>query len=125
MKLLLDTHIVLWWLDDPTLLAEAARNAISDPDNDVFVSAVVAWEIAIKRGLGKLTAPPDFESAIEACGFIPMVITVEHALGVESLPLHHRDPFDRMLIAQSQLEDCTIVTRDSEFARYGIATIVG
>ena len=125
MKLLLDTHIVLWWLDDPNLLSEDARNAIADPANEAFVSAVVAWEIAIKRGLGKLTTPPDLESAIQSCGFVPLAISVEHALAVESLPLHHRDPFDRMLIAQSQLETCTLVTRDSEFAPYAVPTIVG
>jgi PIN domain nuclease of toxin-antitoxin system len=125
MKLLLDTHIVLWWLDDPALLSSDARDAIADPANDVLVSAVVAWEIAIKRGLGKLTAPPDFEAAIQSAGFETLPITVAHALATESLPPHHRDPFDRMLVAQAQFENCTIVTRDPVLAQYGVPTIVG
>lgn len=116
MTLLLDTHVVLWWLDDPALLSEDARDAIADPVNDVFVSAVVAWEIAIKRGLGTVTAPPDFETAIRASGFRELPVTVAHAFATESLPLHHRDPFDRMLIAQAIVEAATIVSR-AEFER--------
>jgi PIN domain nuclease of toxin-antitoxin system len=120
MNLLLDTHVVLWWLDDPALMSEAARDVISEPSNDVFVSAVVAWEIAIKRGLGKLTAPPDLEAAIYASGFQVLPVTVPHALQTESLPFHHRDPFDRMLIAQAKCESSSIVTRDSMFELYGV-----
>jgi len=125
MKLLLDTHIVLWWLDDPALLSKDARDAIADPANEVLVSAVVAWEIAIKRGLGKLTAPADFDVAIQSAGFAMLPVTVAHALATELLPPHHRDPFDRMLVAQAQIENCTIVTRDPVLAQYGVATIVG
>ena len=124
MKLLLDTHVVLWWLDDPTLLSEDARNAIADLDNDVFVSAAVAWEIAIKRGLGKLTAPPDLELALRACQFSSLSISVTHALATESLPAFHRDPFDRLLVAQALLENLTIVSRDPKLARYGVPAIV-
>lgn len=125
MKLLLDTHVVLWWLDDPTLIAEPARDAIAEPANEVFVSAVVAWEIAIKRGLGKLTAPADLIQAIQACGFQELPVTAPHALATESLPLHHRDPFDRMLIAQAKCEGAAIVSRDANIPLYGVATITG
>jgi PIN domain nuclease of toxin-antitoxin system len=113
------------FLLDPALLSQDARDAIADPANDVLVSAVVAWEIAIKRGLGKLTAPPDFDAAIQSCGFIPLPITIAHALATESLPPYHRDPFDRMLVAQAQIENCTIITRDQVLAQYGAPTIIG
>jgi PIN domain nuclease of toxin-antitoxin system len=123
MKLLLDTHVVLWWLDDPALLSTSARTAIADPHNAVLVSAAVAWEIAIKRALGKLTAPSDFETAIQVSGFQALPVTVAHALAAGGLPPHHRDPFDRMLIAQSQHEGCTMVSRDASLALYGFPLI--
>lgn len=124
MRLLLDTHVVLWWLDDPMLLTDSARTVIANMDNDVFVSAAVAWEIAIKRGLGKLTAPSDLQSAIDACHFSALPITVSHASATESLPPHHRDPFDRLLVAQALIEDLTVVSRDPNIARYGVPVIV-
>ena len=120
MKLLLDTHVVLWWLDDPNLVAEAAAEMIFEPTNEVFVSAVVAWEIAIKRALGKLMAPHNLEAVIAAAGFKPLPITLSHALAIESLPDHHRDPFDRLLVAQANLEGCTLVTRDEMVKRYPV-----
>jgi len=123
MNLLLDTHVVLWWLDDPALIDVAARNAIADPANTVFISSVVAWEIAIKRALGKLTAPLGFEAAILACGFTEMPVTIAHALANENLPTLHRDPFDRMLIAQAQFEGCSVVTRDPIIASYNVAVV--
>jgi PIN domain nuclease of toxin-antitoxin system len=121
MTLLLDTHVVLWWLDDPAILSTPARTAIANPQNDVLVSAAVAWEIAIKRALGKLTAPSDFETAIQFSGFQPMPIT--HALMAGGLPAHHRDPFDRMLIAQALQEGCTLVSRDPNMALYNVPVI--
>ena len=123
MILLLDTHAILWWLDDPTSLSAAAREAITDPENEVFVSAVSAWEIAIKRGLGKLDAPADFAITIETCGFQSLPITIAHGLATEQLPPHHRDPFDRMLIAQAQLENATLITRDPLIAMYQVPII--
>lgn len=123
MKLLLDTHAVLWWLEDRANLSETARDAIADPANIAFVSAVSAWEIAIKRSLGKLDAPGNFVEAIELCGFQSLPITLKHGLATESLPSHHRDPFDRMLIAQAIVENATLVTRDPLIRQYGVATI--
>ncbi len=123
MILLLDTHVVLWWLDDPSLVSHAARDAISEPTNEVLVSAVSAWEIAIKAGIGKLDSPPNFESAVVQCGMKLLPITVPHALRTQFLSLHHRDPFDRMLIAQAIVEGATIVTRDALIPQYGVPTI--
>ena len=123
MKLLLDTHVLLWWLDEPTLLSAAARAAIQDPANSVAVSAAVVWEIAIKRGLGKLIAPPDLKAAIADCGFQLLPITAEHALRTEGLEWHHRDPFDRMLVAQALIENGVVVSRDPVLIQYGVPLI--
>jgi PIN domain nuclease of toxin-antitoxin system len=124
MTLSLDTHVFLWWLEDPHLLAKAARKAIGDGKNTVYVSAVVAWEIVIKRALGKLDAPGDLEAAMTANRFLPLPITVPHVLAVRSLPDHHRDPFDRLLIAQARHEGFHLVSRDGHVARYGVPQIV-
>lgn len=125
MTLLLDTHVLLWWLDDPGLhISAEARDAISDPDNLVLVSSASAWEIAIKRSLGKLTAPHDLETAIQSCGFVTLPISIAHALATESLPMHHRDPFDRMLLAQASIVKATIVSRDPQLAAYGLPIII-
>jgi len=124
MKLLLDTHVVLWWLDDPLLLSAAAREAIADPGNEVFVSAVVCWEIAIKRAIGKLTAPRDLRGALQSCGFTELSITPAHALATETLPKYHRDPFDRLLVAQALLEQALLVSRDPWVSAYEPATVI-
>ena len=122
MNLLLDTHALIWWLATPERLSEPARNEIADPGNGVYVSAASAWEMAIKTGLGRLTAQPDLQSWLPARlsteRFVPLPVTLAHALGVERLPFHHRDPFDRILIAQANAEGMALVTRDSAFDRY-------
>jgi PIN domain nuclease of toxin-antitoxin system len=120
MTLLLDTHTFLWWLDDPALLAESARKAIADGKNLVYVSAAVAWEIAIKRSLGKLDAPEDLEAVMAANRFLPLPVTVPHALAVATLPDHHRDPFDRLLIAQARHEGFQLVSRDPFMKLYDV-----
>jgi PIN domain nuclease of toxin-antitoxin system len=120
MTLLLDTHKFLWWLDDPALLAESARKAIADGKNLVYVRAAVAWEIAIKRPLGKLNAPEDLEAAMAANRFLPLPVTVPNALAVASLPDHHRDPFDRLLIAQARHEGFQLVSRDPFMKLYDV-----
>ncbi len=99
MQLLLDTHTLIWWLANNPTLANEAKDAIANPDNLVFVSAASAWEIAIKKSLGKLQAPDDLAVQIKQKNFISLAINIEHALKVEKLPLHHQDPFDRILIA--------------------------
>ena len=120
MNLLLDTHALLWWLDDPSLLSQPARDAIRDPQNIVHVSAVVAWEIAIKLAIGKHSVTGDIAQALAATRFRHLPITIDHAFAVQGLPLHHRDPFDRMLIAQATREGLTLVSRDSWVASYQV-----
>ena len=124
MTLLLDTHVLLWWLDEPRILSKEARNAIGDGKNTVYVSAVVAWEITINRALGRLDAPDDLEAAMVANRFLPLPVTVKHALAVTRLPDHHRDPFDRLLIAQARHEGFKIVSRDPILAHYDVPCLV-
>ncbi|MCL4217973.1 MAG: type II toxin-antitoxin system VapC family toxin, partial [Candidatus Hydrogenedentes bacterium] len=107
MNLLLDTHTLLWWLDDDSALSPEARACIGNTHHVVHVSAVTAWEISIKKALGKLEAPGDLDVAILASGFKELPITMAHALAVGILPKHHSDPFDRMLVAQAKLENLT------------------
>lgn len=124
MNLLLDTHAFLWAVDNAPRLSEAARQAIVDGNNVVFVSAATAWEIAIKKSIGKLTVPTgSYLEELRLHRFTPLTITTEHALAVENLPHHHKDPFDRLLIAQAQVEKLTLVTHDPKFNAYNIPTI--
>ena len=123
MRLLLDTHILLWCLADDPTLPTPVRQAIVDSNNDVFVSAASAWEISIKKAAGKLEAPNDLPEAIAACRFEPLSISIYHAMKAGSLPRHHEDPFDRMLVAQSILESLTLVTRDARISAYGISIL--
>jgi len=123
VRLLLDTHVVLWWMDDPRVVSDEARRSITDPKNDVFVSAAAAWEITIKKSLGKLEAPDDLEDAIKDARFETLPITVRHALEVQHLPPIHQDPFDRIQIAQAIYEDLTLVTRDARIFAYDVRTL--
>ena len=121
MNLLLDTHVLLWWLDDPTtLLSEQALTAIRNPDNEIIVSVVSAWEIAIKKALGKLESPENLKEVITDSGFELMPIDYEHAWQVKDLPPHHRDPFDRLLVVQAKIEHLTLVTRDPKLQAYNV-----
>ncbi len=120
--MLLDTHALLWWLADEELALET-RDQIADPANSVAVSAASVWEISIKRALGKLAAPDDLPEQIRASDFAPLPIDLNHALAAGQLPQHHDDPVDRMLIAQAQIEQLTIVTRDRRFRDYDVAVV--
>lgn len=120
MNLLLDTHVLLWWLDDPRRLSPNAATAIQDEGNEVFVSAAVVWEIMIKKALNKLAVPNDIVDVISQNRFNRLAITIEQALAVEKLPMHHRDPFDRILVAQAMVEGMTLVHRDQEIAKYTV-----
>ncbi len=124
MRLLLDTHVLLWWLAADSGLSGEAHAAIAEGANTILISAASAWEMAIKRALGKLTMPDLLDEAITASGFQALPITVAHALLAGGLPRHHDDPFDRMLIAQAQSDGLTIVTRDTQFSHYGVRTIL-
>ena len=123
MRLLLDTHVVLWWIARYAFSA-AAQGAIADPASDVFASVASAWEMAIKRALGKLDVPDDLEQQLARHGFTPLPINLAHALAAGALSRHHADPFDRMLIAQALAEGLTIVTRDGRFSAYGVPILV-
>lgn len=124
MKLLLDSHAFLWWLADDSKLSAEAKKAVADPSSIVHVSAATVWELAIKAALGKLDLDgADLVKEIEENDFVELPITARHALAAATLPRHHEDPFDRMLIAQAQIEGLTVVTRDPAFRAYG-ATIL-
>ena len=123
MRLLLDTHAALAFLqDDPRLGADAAA-ALEDPSNQVLLSAVVVWEIAIKRAIGKLPVDQRYLSLLLDGGVEPLAISLEHARAVEELPPHHRDPFDRLLVAQAAAEHATIVTNDTRIGAYDVAVL--
>jgi len=127
MRVLLDTHSFLWAITDPDKMSPQALEILSNKSNQVFLSVASGWEIAIKSKLGKLSLPINIESyilkqiAIAAIDVLP--IQMSHALHVYKLPLHHQDPFDRIIIAQSQLENLPIVTGDSTIARYPVRTL--
>ena len=121
MNVLLDTHVLIWW-DEGRRIAAAARQAIEEADS-VYVSAVSAWEVAIKTGLGRLRPTRTVEEAASESGFLELPVTFRHAERVTGLPPHHRDPFDRMLVAQAAVEELILVTRDPLFGRYGVALI--
>jgi PIN domain nuclease of toxin-antitoxin system len=123
VNLLLDTHAFLWWIDGREALDPGAFEAIIDPDAVVVVSAASVWEIAIKRALGKLDAAGVLQDEILVHGFRPLTITVDHAERAGGLPPHHKDPFDRMLVAQAQAEDLVLVTRDPALAAYEVRTL--
>lgn len=123
MQLLLDTHALIWWLSKDVKLSARAYKEIANPCNLVFVSAASAWEIAIKKSIKKLETPDDLVEQINAKNFQPLAITIEQALAVEKLPMHHQDPFDRILIAQAQCLNLTIVTRDLKFNSYDVDLI--
>ena len=122
MSLLLDTHVVLWWLtDDPTLAADIKERLDHEPD--VYVSPATIWEVAIKQSIGKLDKPADLPERIRHSGFRRLNITAEHGIVAGRLPLIHKDPFDRMLVAQAQVEHLTLVTRDPEIPKYDVETL--
>jgi PIN domain nuclease of toxin-antitoxin system len=123
MKLLLDTHMLLWWLTDNPKLSKSECEIITDPDNLVFVSAASAWEIAVKKMIGKLDAPDDLPAALAANDFLELPISITHAQFLYQLPPHHHDPFDRIMIAQSFCEDLVFLTRDSKILLYSIKSI--
>lgn len=123
MRLLLDTHTTIWVFSAPHLLSARARNAISAGENEVFVSVVSPWEIAIKRSKRKLPAPEDLGDAVENHRFQLLPVLLRHTEAIDSLPNHHGDPFDRMLVAQAIVDELTLVTADRVLRRYPVATL--
>lgn len=118
--LLLDTHILLWWLEDNLSLTKAAKQAIADPNRIVFVSSASIWEIAIKTKIGKLQIPSGLEKILLKNHFTELPINFAHAAKTGDIPMHHHDPFDRTLIAQALVENLTIVTHYRHFAAYNV-----
>lgn len=127
MRLLLDTHVLLFLLTEPERLSESAVGALESRDNDLVVSSASAWEIAIKHGLGKLDLPSEpaefVPGALAHYGMELLPVDLSHALEVGRLPQHHRDPFDRLLIAQAQLEGMVLVTRDAQMSAYDVEVL--
>ena len=123
MDILIDTHVLLWWLADDPRLSGKARELIADPANAIAVSAATAWEIAIKQALGKLVFDGDLEVVVGEQGFQMLPITFAHAAGVRQLPEIHRDPFDRMLVAQARAENRALLSADPVIASYPVNVI--
>ncbi len=121
MNILLDTRIILWWLSNDRSLSDNHRTLITDTDNVCFISAASIWEISIKSALGKLIIPFNYIDELQSEGFQELSITWKHSRLVRELPLHHRDPFARMLIAQAKLENCILLTADTKIKQYDIA----
>jgi PIN domain nuclease of toxin-antitoxin system len=123
LKLLLDTHAALWFLSGDQRLGENAKRHLIDDANRVLLSAAVVWEVAIKRSLSKLVVADDYLSLLLDAGVQPLAISVDHAAAVENLPPHHRDPFDRILVAQAGIEGAALVSSDDKLLPYGLTLI--
>jgi PIN domain nuclease of toxin-antitoxin system len=123
MNILVDTHVVLWWLADPKKLSDKASQLIESLENNIFVSSAVVWEITIKKSIGKLKAPDNLLEMLKDEGFISLSITDQHAIGLEQLPPIHQDPFDRIQIAQALTEGFTLITKDEKILQYDLACI--
>jgi len=123
MRGLLDTHVLLWWLADDPILSPAHRAVIAEPDNELFVSSISVAEVAIKASLGKLQAPTGLDEAVRAVGFRELPFTAVHAEALRELPWRHRDPFDRMLVAQAITERLDLLTIDMRMRDYPVGCI--
>lgn len=127
MRLLLDTHVLIWWIGTPLKLPQGVRDHLSEQSNEVLVSSITPWEIAIKVGQGKLTFDPtflsDFDAALRRLAFEPLPILAAHAMAGANLQGRHKDPFDRMLAGQAQVEGLTIVTADPQIASFGVPVL--
>jgi PIN domain nuclease of toxin-antitoxin system len=124
MKFLLDTHALLWWLADDDQLGGAAREVVADPANDILISMVSLWEIVVKVRIGELQADiEEIMSAVQREGFTVLDVGMAHLVALAGLPMHHRDPFDHVLIAQAMTEDATFMSEDRNTARYPVRTV--
>jgi PIN domain nuclease of toxin-antitoxin system len=120
VRLLVDTHAALWLLDEDTRLSSSADQMLTDASNEVLLSAAVVWEVAVKRSLGKLDVPDGFARLLLDAGAAPLAVSIDHARAVRSLPWHHRDPFDRLLVVQAALEDAVLVSNDERLRAYDV-----
>ncbi|MFJ6519415.1 type II toxin-antitoxin system VapC family toxin [Streptomyces griseus] len=122
MKLLADTHVVLWWLLDSPQLTDEIKELL-DTEEHAYVSAVTPWELAVKQALGKLDGPADLPERAANCQLRPLPVTADHGVRAGRLPAHHRDPFDRILVAQARAEGLTLVTRDKNIPLYDVPVL--
>ena len=120
---LLDTRVLLWWLSDPLRLPDDVRDTIAEDSHAIYLSAAAAWEMAIKKTLDRLDFPGNLEEVLQKEHIEVLPITLEHALTVADLPLHHQDPFDRMQIAQARLEKLVLITRDPQICKYDVEVL--
>jgi len=123
LRLLIDTHVLVWWDTRDSRLAPILREALAEPSNQIFVSAATIWEIALKRALGKLKFGKSPTLTVERSGFDPLPIALRHAERAGELPRHHSDPFDRMLVARAEFEDMVLATQDRQMLAYGVALL--
>ena len=123
MRYLVDTHALLWALGEPEVLSPPAREAIASPGNLIFASSASLWECAIKASIGKLELPEDFFESIPEAGYETMPIRISHLNVYRALPMHHRDPFDRMLVAQARAEALVLISRDQQIAKYDVEVL--
>lgn len=122
MNCLLDTHVLIWWLDDSAELSSSVRNIISNPENNMVVSHVSYWEIAIKVSIERLIFPLNtLDTELQNNGFELLAINTAHIIQSTSLPMHHRDPFDRMLIAQAKIDNLSLITKDHQIQKYDLS----
>jgi PIN domain nuclease of toxin-antitoxin system len=121
LNFLIDTHILLWWLADDSALSFKARTLISDENSIIFVSVASIWEMIIKKALGKLKTPDDFEKVLKENNIKELPITLQHVITIGHLPNHHKDPFDRMLVAQAKCETLTLITADEKLTFYDVS----
>lgn len=122
-RFLIDTHIFIWWMGKSTKLSKKLFDLLNNPHNIIFLSTISAWEIILKKDKGKLKVPYDIQGGIEASGFPVLTITLPHILGLQKLPPLHNDPFDRMLIAQAQEENLTLITTDKKMTQYDVSLL--
>ncbi len=123
-RYLLDTHVLLWWLSDPSMLSGPAREALENGLNTVYLSSAAVWEMAIKKAIGRLDIPMNLEEVLGKAHIEVLPITLPHALAVADLPVHHQDPFDRMQVAQARLEGLILVTRDPKITEYDVQVLM-
>lgn len=123
MNYLLDTHVILWWLTNPKEIAQKANRIISDKENNILISCVSLWEMAIKQGIGRLTLPRNVVQILQSEGFKILTIGPDEALGISDLPFIHHDPFDRMLVMQAKLHDLVLITKDKNIMDYPVVTL--
>lgn len=125
MRYLLDTHFLIWLMEDSKKVSSEIKLLVKDPANEIFVSVVTVWEIVIKRSKGRLKIPKDIKGGVLEAGFKILPIDISHALEVENLPLlqRHKDPFDRILVAQAKVEGLTLVTADPKIWKYKVSVL--